>query len=169
VKRFWVLSAIISLLTGCGKRGSVAAPSQTADKPGVSVVLAYPVLLIGERDLKVKDDQSSLITTTGAAGGLYYASYIFIDSAGNQYSAKSAKAFGQTPSWRDMGTSTFQAFIELTPAEKIELEKAKGMALQAVLKPGDLDGNATEAVRSKIMGTRSFAELIEVSRDPLAR
>jgi hypothetical protein len=164
-----VLSTIISLLTGCGKGGSAGAPSQGAPRPGVSEVLAYPVLLIGERDLRVKGDENSLITTTGASGGLYYASYVFVDSGGIQYRVKSATGFGQKSGWSDMGTSPFQAFIELTPDGKIELQKAKEMALEALFKPGDLGPDGQERARSRIMGAASFRELIQACQDPLAR
>jgi hypothetical protein len=161
-----VLSAIISLLTGCNKSQPAAAPQTAAPPtgPGVSVVLNYPVLLIDERDVRVKDDQDQLITTTVASGGLYYASYVFIDSAGNQYSVNGATAFGRKSAWLDMGTSQFQAFIELTPRGKIELEKAKEMALDAIFKPGDRDADAREAVKAKVDGAASFPELIEICK-----
>ena len=163
-----MLSAIISLLTGCGKSQSATAPSPPPKAPGVSVALKYPVLLIGERDLRIKDDQDSLITTTVASGGLYYASYVFIDSDGNQFSLKSATAFNQTPAWRDMGTSPYQAFIELAPQGKIDLQKARDLALEALFKPGDLDEKTKAIAGSRVNAASSFQELIQVLKDPLA-
>jgi hypothetical protein len=169
MRRIAMLSALISLLTGCGRKPP--PPQPPPDKPGVSIALSYPVLLVGERDLKVKNDETSLITTSVAGGGEYYGAYRFIDSAGNQYAAQKATALGRKSAWLDMGTSRYEVFLELKPEGKISLAKAKADALAAAVEPGPavigLDGK--EIATAKIGGTHSFPELIEACRDPFRR
>jgi hypothetical protein len=168
MRRIAMLGALISLLTGCGRK----PPSQPPpDKPGVSIALSYPVLLVGERDLKVKNDEASLITTSVAGGGEYYGGYRFIDSAGNEYAARKATPFGRKSAWRDMGTSPYEVFLELKPKGRISLAKAKADALAAAVEPGPavIGQDGREVATAKIGGTNSFPELIEACRDPFRR
>jgi len=162
-----MISALISLLTGCAGKPA-PAPAPPPDKPGVSVALSYPVLLIGERDLMVKDDESSLITTSVASGGVYYGDYVFVDSAGIEYMAKKATEFGRKAAWRDMGTSRFQVFLEMKSKGGIGLENAKALALAAATRPevAVTGPDGKEIAAGKIGGAKSFGELIVACRDP---
>jgi hypothetical protein len=74
-----MIGALLSLFSGCSEK--LAEPPK---EPGMSLELRYPVLLVGERNLIVKNDEASLITTSVANGGVYYAIYTFIDSAGTE-------------------------------------------------------------------------------------
>ena len=165
-----VLGALISLLNGCSKKP--ASPAAPPEKPGVSIALHYPVLLIGGRNLLVKDDETSLVTTSVASGGIYYGGYLFLDSSGVQYKAKNATAFGRKSAWLDMGTSRFQVFLELEAKGPLALKKARAMAIEAAIRPGVDAGNADRAIeiaKSKIGAAASYPELIDACRDPFRK
>jgi hypothetical protein len=162
-----LLGALISFLPGCQKK--TVPPASLPEKPGASIALHYPVLLIGERNLIVKDDETSLITTSVASGGIYYGDYVFLDSSGAQYKAKRATSFGRKAAWLDMGTSQFQVFLELEAKGLLTLKQAKERAIEAAIRPYVDAGGADqwiEIAKSKIGAARSYPELIEACRDP---
>ena len=80
------LAALLALLTGCSSP-KPPAPS----KPGTSVQLSYPILLIGTLapQLNVFDTELELTTTTKSSS-LIYSSQQIIDSAGAFYESKKA-------------------------------------------------------------------------------
>jgi hypothetical protein len=169
MRRIAMLSALLSLLTGCGRKP--APPQPLPDKPGVSIALSYPVLLVGERDLKVKNDAASLITTSVANGGEYYVAYRFIDSAGNEYAPQKATAFGRKSAWLDMGRTPYEVFLELKLKGRISLAKAKADALAAAIEAGPavIGPDGKEIATANIGATNSFPELMEACRDPFRR
>ena len=157
-----MLGWLISLLTCCAEK-----PARPPEKPGVSLPLSYPVLLAGERNLKLKDDETSLITTSESSGGDYYGAFAMIDSQGMEYVVKKTTAFGRKAVWRDMGTSSYQVFLDLKSKGRIGLEKAKAMALAAATAPeGAIGPNGKEIASARIGSAKSFADLIEACRDP---
>ena len=160
-----MIGALLSLFSGCSEK--LAEPTK---EPGMSLELRYPVLLVGERNLIVKNDEASLITTSVANGGVYYASYTFIDSARTEYVVKKATAIGQKSVWMDMGTSRFKVFLEMKSKGRIGLEQAKAMALAAATTPdvAVTGAHGKEIATSKIGRAKTFSELIEACRDPWA-
>jgi hypothetical protein len=139
------------------------------DKPGVSLMFSYPVVLAGERRLLVEDDEPSLITTS-VSSGISFPEYKFIDSAGMQYSVRKVTEFGRKSAFFDMGTSRFQVFLEMKPEGKITLQKAKSVVLESALKPeGSIGAHGKEIATERIQGAKSVPELIEVWRDPYER
>jgi hypothetical protein len=164
--RIAMLSALISLLTGCGDKPNAAtAPQPTG--PGTSIPLAYPVVIAGDRRLFVYDSEERL-TTTSISSGMYYPEFTYIDSAGVEYAVSGVTEFGRKPAWRDMGTSPFRVFLQMKAKGRISLEKAKPILIDSATKPEDLVGaeGKANAIR-RIGGARSFVELIAVCRDPL--
>jgi hypothetical protein len=162
VRRITMLSALFSLLTGCARKPAETPPAA----PGVSVTLSYPVLLAGERKLVVKDDELGLTTTT-VASGLNFPEYKVIDSAGTAYSVLKTTDFGRKSAFTDMGTTPFRVFLEMKSDGKIDLSKAKTLALGAALHPhGVVSGtdHGAEMATRAIQGTQSVAELIQVCR-----
>ena len=162
-----MLSALFSLLVGCGRKSEPAPPPEPPPTgPGTSIPLTYPVVLAGDRRLYVYDDEETL-TTTSAATGKYYPEFVYIDSAGTEYEVTGVTEFGRKPAWRDMGTTPFRVFLRMKSKGKIPLEKAKPIVLKAGAEPKELMGadgvgNATR----RIGNARNFAELIEVCRRP---
>ena len=92
----------LTLLTGC-RSAKPSAPSAPSS-PGTSVKLVYPVVLIGQGSLTVRDDELTLTTTT-LASGLNFLERRIVDSTGAVYEIKSSAAVDPaSPWWRDMGT-----------------------------------------------------------------
>src|SRR5713101_3741719 len=112
-RKITMISALISLLTGCARR-----PAEPPKGPGVSAPLSYPVLLAGDRNLVVKDDEESLTTTT-VASGLNFPQFKVIDSDGMEYSIRKVTEFGKQSILLNMGTKQFRVFLELEGDGKI--------------------------------------------------
>ena len=164
--RIAVLSALISFLAGCvGKPKS--EPAAPPAGPGTSIPIAYPVVLAGDRRLFVYNDEESL-TTTSVSSGMYYPEYVYIDSAGTEYAVTAVTEFGRKAAWRDMGTSPYRVFLRMKVKGKISLQKAKPIVLDSATKPeGIVDAERKAIATRRIGNATSWAELIEVCRDPL--
>src|SRR5689334_19259965 len=126
-----VLSTLISLLTGCAPKPKQAPPPAG---PGLSFQLSYPVLLAGDRNLKVQDDERSLITTTGASG-VNFLQVKIIDAGGALYEVTKVTPFGKKNMALDMGTSQYQVFLELKRVGQINLKQAQAVVMEVVVEP----------------------------------
>jgi len=158
-----MLSALVSLLTGCARK---PAEPPSPKGPGVSAPLSYPVLLAGERNLVVKDDEESLTTTT-VASGLNFPQFKVIDSGGTEYSIRRVAEFGKRPIFLDMGTTPFRVFLEMRRDGKISLTNAKALVLAVALEPNGLvsgTSHGAQIATQTIQGVQSFDELIQVCR-----
>jgi hypothetical protein len=132
VSHLKILSALATLLVGCSPR-KLPAP----DKPGTSIQLSYPILLIGTESpqITVVDTELALTTTTQSSSLTYTAQKI-IDSKGGLYEVKTAIPVGKVPSsWRDMGTRPYRVFLEMTFRKKVNLDDARNMVLDNVRSP----------------------------------
>jgi hypothetical protein len=161
-RKITMLSALISLLTGCAKKPAEPLPQA----PGVSVPLSYPVLLAGERNLVVKDDEESLTTTT-VASGLNFPQFKLIDSGGMEYSIRKVTEFGKRSVFADMGTRPFRVFLEMKGEGKIGLAKAKALVQGVALDPNgvvSVTPHGAEIATRTIQGAQSLTELIQVCR-----
>jgi hypothetical protein len=157
--RFIVLAGLMSLLTGCSAR---SAPATT---PGVSLELSYPVLLVSDRNLIVKDDEASLTTTT-AASGVNFPEYKIIDSSGRALSVVKVTSFGKRSEFLDMGTTPFRVFLELKRESKLSIEDIKELVANAALAPnGIVSGtNGAEIAKQRIDACKSLSQLIDACR-----
>jgi hypothetical protein len=161
-RKIIVLSALISLLTGCVPKRAEPPPQS----PGVTFDLRYPVLLAGNHDLQVKDDKDSLITTS-VASGMSFLEMKLIDSDGGLYEIRKVTPFGRKSVWRDLGTSRYQVFLELKKARPINLQQAKSLVMEVLAQRNELVSGAANGVRAateKIQACQSLAELLEVCR-----
>jgi hypothetical protein len=159
--KIMTISALISLLTGCVKR-----PAEPPKAPGASAALSYPVLLAGERNLVVKDDEESLTTTT-VASGLNFPQFKVIDSDGMEYSIRKVTEFGKQSIFLNMGAKPFRVFLEMEGDGKISLSKAKNVVLGVALEPNGMVSSTphgTQIATETIQGVQSLAELIQVCR-----
>src|SRR5215467_10792886 len=97
----------VALLTGCRTKETIPA------SPGTSLPLSYPVILIGQNNVDVRDDLTAL-TSASLAGGMNFVERKIVDSAGSIYEVKKAAVVGNAKAWwRDMGTSQQRYFLEL--------------------------------------------------------
>ena len=169
-----VAGALISLLTGCGEKPAppkAAAAAPPPDKPGVSLAITYPMMIIDSPRVRIKPDEDSLITTRVADGGNYYRACDLIDAAGIEYDVTGVWEFGRKSAWLDMGTTPYQVYLGLRVKGPIALEKVKQMVLDALLKPyqDQPDPDVTRRMKTRIGAANSFAALMEASKDNFAR
>jgi hypothetical protein len=137
----------------------------------VSVALTYPVMVIDERSVRIKDAEDDLITTSVSSGGNYYPGCVFIDSGGTRYEVSGVWEFGRKSPWLDMDTSRYQVFLRFESKGPIELARAKQKVLDATLKPYEdrPDADVKRIATKKIRGAKTFAELLETSKDNFSR
>jgi hypothetical protein len=151
------LCAILAAFTGC--QSTPAVPTD----PGTSLPLTYPVLLAGQSDLTVRDDESSLTRTTGASS-LNFTERQIIDSAGIIYQIRRATTVGQPKAmWQDMGTSPRHVYLELDRTGLARLDRIQRVVLDQVESPRSVwrgNPNAVERVR----GFTSVSALIDGCR-----
>ena len=108
------LAALVSLLSTFGCRASEPLPTTA----GVSLRLQYPVLLIGQASLDVRDSEDALISIQGASS-LNLNERTILDSAGHLFKVTRAIPIaGQTPVMLDMGTSARQYAVTVEDTGK---------------------------------------------------
>jgi hypothetical protein len=132
VRRLRIFGALATLLAGCSPREPPAP-----DKPGTSVPLSYPILLLGTEapDITVFETELAF-TTTSKSSSLAYTSQRIIDSAGGLYEVKTATPIGKVPSeWTDMGTTPYRVFLEMKFRKKVSVDDARKMVLNIVRSP----------------------------------
>lgn len=78
------LRFLLSFLFGCAPKAP-KPKEPPPQNPGTSFPLRYPVMLFGGREIHVKADERTLITTT-VSSGMYYPEFKMIDSDAKQYS-----------------------------------------------------------------------------------
>jgi len=148
------ISLALALLTGCGG-SKLSAPSA----PGTSVKLTYPVVLIGQGDLGVRDDELAL-TTAAMASGLNFPERRIVDSTGIIYEVKgAAKVDPSSAWWRDMGTSQEAYFLELEPRRSASLEEIRQLVLEQLASAQGIWQNNANAV-ARVKGFGSVTDLI---------
>lgn len=156
-----MIGALISLLFGCARK-----PAEPPKAAGASIRLSYPVLLAGDRNLVVKDDEQSLTTTT-VASGLNFPQFKVIDSAGMKCSIRKVTEFGRRSIVLDMGTTPYRVFLQMEAGGTISLREAKSIVLDIALEPDGLVSgtpHGAQIATQTIQGVQSLAELIEVCR-----
>jgi hypothetical protein len=129
------------------------------EKPGVSVQLRYPVLLVSAHKFAVKDDEASLTTTT-VASGLNFPEFAVIDSQGAKYSVTKVTDFGRKSTILDMGTTPYRVFLEMKSAGQAGLSDAQALVESAMADP-NADPATAQVAQRTIRSTKSVAELIE--------
>jgi hypothetical protein len=158
------LGAIVALLsevlTGCG---SPNAPPP--DKPGSSLPLAYPVLLLGnDAPLISVFDTEPALTTTTKSSSLFYAAQQIIDSNGTLYAIKKVTPVSEVHSvLRDMGTSPYSVFLEIKLLKRVDLQQAKNLVLEVVRSPRSDWSHPPQHLNNvvaHIQSNRSLQELI---------
>jgi hypothetical protein len=154
--RIMKLTALFSLLTGCGGSKPQAPPG-----PGTSIPLQYPVLLAGGESttIRVVDDEVSLTTTKVSAGAVYMNLRI-IDAGGKLYEVvKETQPEGRSPAWRDLGTSNYRVHLELKRLRDPSLDQAKRVVLEVIESPRSLWSLYPDGVRIATEKVRAFDTL----------
>src|SRR5215472_3760525 len=98
-----------AMLIGCSGDDAAAAPKDA----GVSIALRYPVLLIGQSSLDVRDSEQALTSIRGASS-LNLNERVILDSDGRLFKVERAVPIaGQRSILWDMGTSSRRFYVEL--------------------------------------------------------
>jgi hypothetical protein len=168
VRHLRIFTALAAFLTGCSpsKQSASSAPVPPPDKPGISVALSFPTLLLGTDvpDISVFKTEEQL-TTTSVASGFYYTDYIIIDSAGNWYDVKRASPVGEVPNaWNRMGHVPYRVFLDVKLRKKVGVDEARNMVLANVRNPRNQLSEPPERLRSAtatLESYRSIAQLID--------
>ena len=150
VKRLLVA---LGLLSGCAPKQAVQA---VPTEPGTSLPLAYPVVLVGEHTVTVRDDMQTLVSASLSSGISFKARRI-IDSTGAIFEVKRETVVGDTkPWWSDMGTSQQSHYLELVKARDSGLAAARKLVLDEVRSPQSVwEGNPQAVARVESFSTIS--------------
>ncbi len=155
---FRCFAALFSLLPlkGC-------KPASPAPVAGVSIVLRYPVLLIGQKTFDVRDSEAALINVPGASSLNLY-ERVILDSDGRLFEVVSAvPEKGSKPIMLDMGTGPRRFRVVLREKRKPTLSKVQELALSEIQAPNSIwsdDPEATAKAVAKIRSLGSIEELI---------
>jgi hypothetical protein len=162
--RIMKLTALFSLLTGCG-----GSKPEAPAGPGTSIQLQYPVLLAGgeSSDIRVVDDVVTLTTAKMSAGAVYMNLRI-LDAGGKLYEVvKETKPDGRSPAWRDLGTSSYRVHLELKRLRDPSLDQAKQVVLEVIQSPRSLWSlypGGVEIAAGKVRAFDTLPALIEGCR-----
>jgi hypothetical protein len=133
-------------------------------KGGVSVALDYPVLLIGQATVDVRDSEEQLISVS-VSSGLNLLERLVVDSKGRMFDVtRSTLVAGSTPSWLDMGTSPRAHYVELRERRNCSWAAIQSAVLDQVRSPRSVWENNPKAVQ-RVKAVRNVEELIALSRE----
>jgi hypothetical protein len=130
----------------------------------VSAALSYPVLLIGQGSLDVRDSEEQLISITGASS-LNLMERVILDSSGRLFSVvRATPEKGSTPLWRDMGTSPRRFAVTVSEQRKPSWMAVQELLLEQVKAPNSTWKGDPRAV-AKVRSLRTVEEAIAASRE----
>lgn len=145
------LSVVLSLLTGCRPK-----PELVPERPGTSLPLVYPVVLVENKRIRVSDDELRLTTTTTASGPAYFGARV-IDSAGAIFEILNVTPFGKKAFILDaVGTVPYRVHLAMKKLRQADLPRAKQIVLEAADEPSK--------ARPVIESQANITELIEACR-----
>jgi len=157
------LAALVSLLSTFGCRASEPLPTTA----GVSLRLQYPVLLIGQASLDVRDSEDALISIQGASS-LNLNERTILDSAGHLFKVTRAIPIaGQTPVMLDMGTSDRRYAVVVTDKGALPWSAVQQLVLAEVKKPVSTWAGDERAIR-RVQSFTDVKALVEASRESWA-
>jgi hypothetical protein len=157
-KRFVAVLLVLASLHGC----KPDTPPPT--RPGVSIPLSYPVLLIGQSSLDVRDSQEALTSIPGASS-LNLVERWILDSEGRLFDVKRALLVeGQRSIAWDMGTSARHYFVEVSLPRRPAWSEIEALVLEQVRSPAGIWAGDERAVR-RVRSLRDAGALIDASRE----
>jgi hypothetical protein len=147
-----------AILAACG--GDDAAPTDA----GVSIALRYPVLLVGQSSLDVRDSEQALVSIRGASS-LNLNERLILDSDGRLFNVKRAVPIaGQRSIMWDMGTSDRLFHVELAEQRRPSWPQVQDLVLAQLQSPAGV-GKGEASALARVRAMRAVPELIEASRD----
>jgi len=154
------LAALLSLLTTIGCKASEPPPTTA----GVSMTLQYPVLLIGQASLDVRDSEDALTSIPGASS-LNLNERTILDSAGRLFTVTRAVPIaGQRSVMWDMGTSARRFAVIVAGKGEIPWPDVQNLVLAEVKKPTSIWAGHERAVH-RVQALTDLRSLIEACRE----
>jgi|SRR6186713_2408986 len=154
------LAALLSLLTTISCKASDPPPTTA----GVSMTLQYPVLLIGQASLDVRDSENALTSIPGASS-LNLNERTILDSAGRLFTVTRAVPIaGQKSVMWDMGTSARRYAVTVEGTGEVPWAEVQNLVLDEVKKPTSIWAGHERAVR-RVQGLSDVRSLIEACRE----
>ena len=155
-----LMAVLLSLASLLGCEPDTPLPKQ----PGVSIPLSYPVLLIGQSSLDVRNSEEALTSIPGASS-LNLVERRILDSQGRLFDVRRAlPAEGQRSIAWDMGTSARRYFVEISPPRRPAWSEVEALVLEQVRSPAGIWAGDERAVR-RVRSLRDAGALIEASRE----
>ena len=154
------VAMLLSLLSLFGCRSRPSAPTTA----GVSAALSYPVLLIGQSALDVRDSAATLTSITGASM-LNLNERVILDTQGRLFDVTRAEPIaGQRSIMWDMGTSARRFFVEVKERRRPRWDDIEALVLEQVRSPRSVWAGDARAIE-RVHQLRDPAALIEASRE----
>lgn len=161
-----LFATVLSLFSLFSLKG--CKPASTPAKPGVSIELRYPVLLIGQRKFDVRDSEAQLINVPGASSLSLY-ERILLDSEGRLFEVLSARPeAGSKSILLDMGTGSRRFEVIVKEKKKPSFSQVQELVLAQINAPNSIwsdDPAAADKAVAKIRSLRNVEELIAACRE----
>jgi len=152
------LLSLVSLVS-CRTRETPPAPTQ----PGVTAALSYPVLLIGQSSLDVRDSEEALTTIPGASM-LNLNERTIVDVQGRLFGVTRAEPVaGQGSIMKDMGTNPRRYFVDVAARGRPSWPEIQALVLEQVRSPRSLWAGSGRTVQY-VRDLRDVGALIEAAR-----
>ena len=156
----WICAGVLlssAMLQACD---SDALPREA----GVSTPLRYPVLLVGQSSLDVRDSEQGLTSVRGASS-LNLNERMILDSDGRLFRVKRAVPIaGQRSIMWDMGTSARRFYVEIVEQRRPSWPEVQELVLAQVQSPTGVSQGDTRAL-ARVRAMHTVPELIEASRE----
>lgn len=154
-----LLPALLSLLALKGCKPAPPPPLSV----GVSHKLAYPVLLIGQNSLDVRDSEDDL-THIIPSSGMNLLERLILDSDGRLFEVTRAESEpGSKSIWLDWGTGPRRFGIEVGERRKPDLATIRDLLLEQVKAENSIWNGDPKAV-AQVESINSVAGAIEACR-----
>ena len=129
----------------------------------MTIALSYPVLLIGQSSLDVRDSEAALTTIPGASM-LNLNERTIVDAQGRLFGVTRAEPVaGQGSIMLDMGTSPRRYFVEVAERSRPSWPEIQALVLEQVRSPRSTWAGSERTVQH-VRGLRDVAALIEAAR-----
>lgn len=165
MNRVKLFGALAALLTGCATpKKEAPEPAFVPDKPGTSIMLSYPIMLLETEPSNVRYfDNEEDFTTTKRSSNLTYTEQRIIDSGGGLFSVQKALPVGKVVSgWRDMGTTPYRVYLVMKREKTVTFEQAKKMVLDVLGGPRSNWNDSPEILAKSVAHVEEYRTLPEL-------
>jgi hypothetical protein len=155
-----LLAALLSLLPFQGCKPAAVETKEA----GVSASLNYPVILVGQSTVDVRDSEEALVTVNGTSS-LSLPERVILDSDGRLFTIVRTTLIGKRkPFFIDLGTSNLRFFVEVKERRKPSWDQIKEMVLDQVKSPVSAWEGDQRAV-NRVQSLGNMDDLIAACRE----